>query len=86
MKLTWTFYPKYEPRITLSVVYVPEIDKTGKWGFLHVESNQAWVCWECFKVFDRGDVKAKKEAFGRLIRNEFINNEHTDFNKLPTLL
>jgi hypothetical protein len=85
MKLTWTFYPKYEPSITLSIVYLPDIDKTGKWGFLHVESNQAWVSWECFKVFDRGDVKAKKEAFERLIRDEFINNENIDFIVLSLL-
>jgi hypothetical protein len=86
MKLTWTFYPKYEPRITLSVAYVPEIDKTGKWGFLHVESNQAWVCWDCFKVFDQGDIKAKKDAFNRLIRSEFINNENIDFKVLSRRL
>jgi hypothetical protein len=76
VKLSWTFYPKYEPSITLSVVYVPQIDKTDEWGFLDVESNQAWVCWECFKVFDRGDIKAKKDAFSRLIRSEFINKEN----------
>jgi 23S rRNA C2498 (ribose-2'-O)-methylase RlmM len=86
MKLTWTFYPKYEPRITLSVVYVPEIDKTEKWGFLHVESNQAWVCWECFKVFDRGDIKAKKDAFSRLIRNEFMNGDGIDIKELSKAL
>jgi hypothetical protein len=86
VKLTWTFYPKYEPRITLSVVYVPEIDKTGKWGFLHVDSNRAWVCWECFKVFDRGDIKAKKDAFSRLIRNEFIGYEDADFKVFFGLL
>ena len=68
MKLTWTFYPKYEKAITLNVLYMPRIDKTGAWGFLHVESNQAWVSWDCFKCFDRGDIKAKKDAFQRLIK------------------
>lgn len=68
MKVTWTFYPKYESKITLTIIYVPVIDKTGTWGFLHAESNTAWVCWDCLKVFNQGDIKAKKEAFGRLTR------------------
>lgn len=68
MKLTWTFYPKFEKAITLSVAYLPRIDKTGEWGFLHVETNQAWVSWDCFKCFDRGDVKSKKDAFQRLTK------------------
>ncbi|MCE7038831.1 hypothetical protein [Dyadobacter sp. CY312] len=68
MKLTWTFYPKYEKAITLVVNYVPQLDKTGDWGFLHVELNHAWVSWDCFRSFDKGDVKSKKEAFERLVR------------------
>lgn len=68
MKLTWTFYPKFEKAITLQVSYLPHIDKSGAWGFLHVESNQAWVSWDCFKCFDRGDIKAKKDAFQRLVK------------------
>ena len=68
MKLTWTFYPKFEKAITLQVSYLLRIDKTGAWGFLHVESNQAWVSWDCFKCFDRGDIKAKKDAFQRLVK------------------
>ena len=67
MRITWTFYPKYEQKITLSVNYIPSMDKPGAWGFLHVETNQAWVCWDCFKIFDRGDVNAKKDAFARLV-------------------
>jgi hypothetical protein len=68
MKLTWTFYPKYEKAITLSVTYLPRLDKTGQWGLLHVESNQAWVCWDCFRTFDKGELKAKRDAFERLIK------------------
>lgn len=68
MTLTWTFYPKYEPSVTLSIKYLPVIDKSGNWGYLHAETNQAWVSWNYFKVFDRGDIKAKKDAFARLIR------------------
>lgn len=68
MKLTWTFYPKFENPITLSVTYLPRLDKTGEWGFLEVESNHAWVCWDCFRIFDKGDLKAKKDAFERLLR------------------
>jgi len=68
MKITWTFYPKFEKAITLSVLYLPRIDKTGEWGFLHVESNQAWVSWDCFRCFDKGDVNAKKDAFQRLVK------------------
>ncbi len=68
MRITWTFYPKYEQKITLSVTYLPSMDKPDTWGFLHVESNQAWVCWECFKVFNQGEVNAKKDAFARLIQ------------------
>jgi len=70
MKLTWTFYPKYEKSITLSVTYLPRLDEAGEWGYLHVESNQAWVSWECFKCFDRGDVKIKQDSFARLSRIE----------------
>lgn len=70
MKITWTFYPKFEAIITLSIQYLPKIDKTGEFGFLHVETNRAWVSWDCYKVFDKGDVKAKKDAFDRLRRIE----------------
>jgi 23S rRNA C2498 (ribose-2'-O)-methylase RlmM len=70
MVLTWTFYPKYEERLSSKVTYLPKLDKPGTWGFLHVDSNQAWVCWECFKVFERGDTFAKKDAFERMVRFE----------------
>jgi hypothetical protein len=68
MKLTWTFYPRYESSITLTVCYEPQLDGVGDWGFLHVTTNQAWVCWDCFRTFDKGDVKAKKDAFARLVK------------------
>ena len=68
MKLTWTFYPKYEKAVTLTVTYLPQLDKSGDWGFLHVDSNQAWVSWDCFRSFDKGDVKTKRDAFERLSR------------------
>ncbi|QKZ13913.1 hypothetical protein [Spirosoma sp. KUDC1026] len=29
MKLTWTFYPKGQPSVTLTVVYVPGLDGPG---------------------------------------------------------
>lgn len=79
MKITWTFYPKYEPKLTLIIKYLPTMDKPDTWGFLHVETNQAWVCWDCFKVFDRGDIKAKKDAFARLIR---IKDVQEGFRKI----
>lgn len=78
MKLTWTFYPKFEPKITLTINYLPKIDKSGEWGFLHVETNEAWVSWQCFRNFDRGDMKAKKEAFGRLIRINSVTEFESD--------
>lgn len=67
MKLTWTFFPKLESKVTLEVNYVPAIDKTGQWGFILREENRCWVGWDCFKAFDRGDAAAKKDAFRRLI-------------------
>lgn len=68
MKLTLTFYPKYQPSITLTVVYVPELDNAEKRPYLHVSSNTAYVDWENFKIFNNTDIKAKKEAFQRLQR------------------
>lgn len=70
MVVTWTFYPKYGERVSLEVTYLPKLDKPGTWGFLHVDANKAWVCWDCFKAFDRGDLQAKKDAFTRLARLE----------------
>lgn len=68
MKITWTYYPKYEPKVSLLIHYVPQMDRKKQWGFLHVETNQAFVGWECFKAFHRGDLTAKKDAFARLVR------------------
>lgn len=82
MKLTWTFYPKFSERITLTVIYVPKIDNTGHWGFLHQESNTCWVRWDCFQVFNRGELAAKKDAFGRLVAIE----GSFDTNSLTALL
>lgn len=70
MKITWTFYPRYEPKVTLSITYIPLMDNTSIYGFLHEESNSAWVSWDCFKVFHNGELKAKKDAFERLTRIE----------------
>ncbi|WP_020597893.1 hypothetical protein [Spirosoma panaciterrae] len=70
MKLTWTFYPKNEPSISLEVNYVPELD--GKdlegGGFLHISTNRAFVNWITFRRFDEASVKSRKDAFARLIR------------------
>lgn len=87
MKLTWTFYPRHEPKVSLLVHYIPQLDKKGGWGFLHVETNQAFVTWDCFKVFNSGDVKAKKDAFGRLTRltdSEFLQNTLGIFDPATT--
>lgn len=72
MKLTWTFYPKNEPSISLEVIYVPELDERELegGGFLHVASNRAFVNWLTFRRFDDSSVTARKDAFARLVRIE----------------
>jgi len=68
MKLTWTFYPKGQPSITLTVVYVPQLDAFPQAGYLEVDTNTAYVGWTNFRTFDTGDQRTKKELFGSLIR------------------
>lgn len=68
MKLTWTFYPKGEPSITLAVVYVPQLDAFSAAGYLEVDTNTAYVNWANFRTFDSTDQSAKKALFGSLIR------------------
>ncbi|MFC5411748.1 hypothetical protein ACFPMF_20670 [Larkinella bovis] len=70
MKLTWTFYSKTHEPITLTVVYVTELDahQLESGGFLDSEANRAYVDWQTFKRFDDASVKVRKEAFSRLLR------------------
>jgi hypothetical protein len=70
MVLTWTFYPKLGEKVSLKVTYKPELDKFDIWGFLLVETNEAYVSWDCFKAFDRAGAIEKREAFQRLQRIE----------------
>ena len=73
MKLTWTFYPKGQPSITLTVVYVPQLDKLTEAGYLEVDSNTAYVSWSSFRIFDTGDQSTKRSLFGSLIRVDQFN-------------
>ena len=69
MKLTWTFYPKGETAsVTLTVVYMPELDAepVASGGFLHANTNTAYVDWSTYKRFDTADVEGRKDAFQRL--------------------
>ncbi|GAB3254388.1 hypothetical protein GCM10027347_14810 [Larkinella harenae] len=70
MKLTWTFYSKTEPAITLTVIYVSTLDphQLEHGGFLDQESNRAYVDWVTFKRFDDASVKVRRDAFARLKR------------------
>lgn len=68
MKLTWTFYPKGQPSVTLTVVYLPKLDEQTVGGYLHVETNTAYVSWAQFSLFNRGDQATKRDLFGSLIR------------------
>ena len=72
MKLTWTFYPKGQPSITLTVVYVPRLDALPATGYLDVDTNTAYVNWSSFRVFNTGDPVSKRALFGSLTRvNQF---------------
>ncbi|MEZ0538953.1 hypothetical protein [Fibrella arboris] len=70
MKLTWTFYPQPRVSVTLTVVYVPELDtrQLESGGFLDTETNYAYVDWVTFRRFDEADVKGRRDAFSRLTR------------------
>ena len=70
MKLTWTFFPKGEENsVTLSVVYVPELDGENlpNGGFLKRETNVAYVDWITYKRFDSADLEGRRDTFQRLI-------------------
>ncbi len=92
MKLTWTFYPKYDTQsVTLTVVYVPELDAenlpTG--GFLVVRTNTAYVDWVTYKRFDTADVEGRKDAFKRLVsvdESESVRGASGKAILLPTSL
>ncbi len=68
MKLTWTFYPKGQPSITLTVLYVPGLDAVSIAGYLAVDTNTAYVNWVNFQVFNSTDQVSKKALFGSLIK------------------
>ncbi|KAA9349318.1 hypothetical protein [Larkinella humicola] len=70
MKLTWTFYSKTNQPITLTVIYVLELDKhqLEYGGFLDTDANRAYVDWATFKRFDDASIKVRKDAFARLKR------------------
>lgn len=70
MKLTWTFYPRGESEsVTLTVVYMPELDAETRasGGFLHKNTNTAYVDWPTYKRFDTLDLDGRKDAFQRQI-------------------
>lgn len=67
MKVTWTFYPRNQPSITLTVIYVPKLDATQS-HLLYEPANTAFVDWQTFKIFNGSDLKAKQDAFRRLTR------------------
>ncbi|GAB4024078.1 hypothetical protein [Spirosoma koreense] len=81
MTLTWTFYPKGQPAVTLTVVYLPALDQQNRasGGFLIVPRNTAYVDWRTYQRFDTSDVQGRKDAFGQLERV-------WDTNKIDSLL
>lgn len=68
MKLTWTFYPQPGLSVSLTVIYVPELDAEDlpSGGFLDVASNHAYVNWTTYRRFDNADVSDRRDAFQRL--------------------
>ena len=78
MKLSWTFYPKGEKAVTLDVVYVPELDKhrLEGGGYLHVDTNTAFVNWDTYRRFDEAAIESRTDAFARLVR---LNKYRTDW-------
>ena len=73
MKLTWTFYPKGEPSITLTVVYLPKLDAAPTAGYLDVDTNTAYVNWANFQLFNTTDQVIKKALFGALVKVESVD-------------
>ncbi|MBO0950086.1 hypothetical protein [Fibrella forsythiae] len=68
MKLTWTFYPQPGVSVSLTVIYVPELDdeRLPSGGFFNAETNTAYVDWATYRRFDDVDVKGRREAFQQL--------------------
>lgn len=68
MRLTWSFYPKNQPSVTLTVIYVPELDpeKLVSGGYLDTPNNVAYVDWATFRRFDSADLASRKDAFQQL--------------------
>lgn len=73
MRLTWTFYPKQQPAVTLTVIYLPKLDGQSSAGYLEINSNTAYVGWNSFRVFNHGDQAEKKALFASLIRVDQFN-------------
>ena len=68
MTLTWTFYPKGQPSVTLTAVYAARLDGLSIAGYLEVDTNTAYVSWDNFRIFNTNDQSAKKTLFGSLVR------------------
>ncbi len=68
MKLTWTFYPQPGISVSLTVIYVPELDeeRLESGGFLDRDRNNAYVDWPTYRRFDEADVQSRRDAFQRL--------------------
>lgn len=75
MKLTWTFYPRGQPSISLTVVYIPKLDDVPVAGYLDVDTNTAFVSRANFQVFNSTDQITKKALFESLIRMENADRE-----------
>ena len=82
MKLTWTFYPKNQPSITLTVIYVPQLDATTATGYLDVDTNTAYVNWTSFRIFDTGDQRLKRALFGSLTRVDQFDPQTLFFSRI----
>ncbi|GAA4467214.1 hypothetical protein GCM10023189_50450 [Nibrella saemangeumensis] len=70
MRTTWTFYPRGQEPITLTILYIPELDQhpLPQGGFLHTDTNTAYVNWQTYRLFDTPDVESRRQAFQRLTR------------------
>jgi hypothetical protein len=77
MKITWTFYPKNQPSVSLTIIYTPSLDHESEPGFLIVDANTAYVDWSSFRIFDSTDAQAKKDLFASLVRID-ANSDYAD--------
>ncbi len=68
MKITWTFYPKNQPSISLELIYDYRLDslKLDCGGIIDRTRNIAVVDWKTFSVFNKGENEEKKAAFAGL--------------------